>query len=425
MRLRMTIWALLCSATSLLAQNRLSIGDSVPDIQLNKLVNNPASSLNLSDARGRVVIIGFWATWCTSCLRSFTKLDSLQIAFKDKLQIILVNTRSTGDNRLKVQAFFDRWEKRTGKKLSLPTLVDDTTLDKIFPHQLIPHYVWIGKDGKLLATSSSDAITSENIRAAWRGEELLFTMKKDQDGRRPLFSTTDLPSDKLLNYSVFIKGWFDGLPVGSRARVKEDIICGKAMTNTLLLDMYKSVAAALDPSIDEKRFFVLTEDSSEFFPPVIEEREGWYKQHAYTLDIVVPLQEAGHLHQRMLEMLNAYSGYSGRFEKIKMNCWILVKKDTVDRLRSKEEKEINNLWSKNKPFLQNGSIELLVQRLNAIPAIKQPVLNEMGYAGKVDIHFPDGLDDLTTIQKQLASYGIELQQQQMITIFVLQKKKTN
>jgi hypothetical protein len=96
-------------------------------------------------------------------------------------------------------------------KLSLPAVVNDTILDKLFPHTLIPHYVWISTEGKLIAVSSSEAVTAANIQAAWKGEELSFTMKKDQDAARPFFSTADLPGENVLNYCVFVKKWFDGL----------------------------------------------------------------------------------------------------------------------------------------------------------------------------------------------------------------------
>ena len=415
--------ALICSC-SLCAQQPLSIGDPVPDVQLDKLVNHSPSMATLSDFKGKLVIIDFWATWCTACLHAFDKLDSLQTLFPDQLKIILVNTKSTGDDISKVQAFFTRWQSKKGK-FSLPSVVNDTILDKLFPHTLIPHYVWINKEGKLIAISSSEAVTAANIQSAWKGEKLSFTMKKDQDAARPVFSTADLPGENVLNYCVFLKEWFDGLPSGSRVRQRQDVICGRAMTNTSLLDMYKAVAARIDPAITEKRLIVSTTDSSELFPPVaIEERETWYRQHAYTIDLIVPVEEATHLYRRMLEVLNTYSGYTGKFEKRKMNCWVLVRSGAANLPESKGEKTLNNLWSKDQPFLQSGTMELLVKRFNTLPAIEEPVLDETGYCQKFDMHFPGGLDDLKTIQKQLWKYGLSLQRQQRtITVFLVQKKK--
>jgi thiol-disulfide isomerase/thioredoxin len=424
MRFCITIIALLCSCTSLLAQKPLHIGDQVPDVQFDKLINHSAPTASLSDFKGRLVIIDFWATWCSSCLHAFGKLDSLQAVFPGQLKIILVNTQSTGDDLSKVQGFFSKWKARTGKRLSLPAVVNDTIMDGLFPHMLIPHYVWISKEGKLIAISSSDAVTAANIQAAWKGEELPFTMKKDQDASRPVFSTADLPADKLLNYCVFTKGWFDGLPSGNRVRQKEDVICGRAMTNTSLLDMFKTVAAGIDSSFNEKRLMVSAADSSDLFPPLENEgREAWYKQHAYTLDMVVPIEEAGQLYQRMLEVLNRYSGYTGRFGKRKMNCWVLLRKRNTMVLKTNGYKPFNNLWAKDSPFLRNGTIGILVKRLNRLPVIQYPVLDETAWHQNMDICFPEGLNDLKTIREQLAKCGLILRQEErVVKLFVVQKK---
>jgi len=427
MRLCNSILLLLCSCSSILAQKPLAIGDSVPTVRLTDLVNHSAPSAALSDFKGKLVIIDFWATWCTSCLHAFGKMDSLQTAFGDKVKIILVNTKSTGDNLSKIQTFFQKWESRTGRPLSLPTVINDTALEKLFPHKLIPHYVWINREGKLIAISSSDAVTAANLQSAYNGEALLFTMKKDQEAARPVFSTADLPGDKLLNYCVFIKEWFDGLPSGNRLREKDDVICGKAMTNTSLLDMFIAAATGIDPSFTGKRLALSTGDSSDLLPPPeMEEREAWYKQHAFTLDLLVPAEEANDLYPRMLEVLNNYSGYVGSFQKRKRNCWVLVKKNALDRIKSKGKETVNNLWEKESPYLQNGTMDLLVQRLNTLSLIKEPVLNETAYEGKIDIHFLEGLDNIKTIQKQLGRYGLALdQQQRVLNVLVIQKKENS
>src|SRR5829696_2286085 len=70
------------------------IGQPVPDVSLDKLVNYPASTIKLSDFRGKLLILDFWATWCSPCIAAFPKLDSLQRKFGDKLQILSVTKES-------------------------------------------------------------------------------------------------------------------------------------------------------------------------------------------------------------------------------------------------------------------------------------------------------------------------------------------
>lgn len=45
-------------------------------------------NVKLSDYKGKVVIIDFWATWCPPCRKGIPDLISLQNEFKDKLVVI-------------------------------------------------------------------------------------------------------------------------------------------------------------------------------------------------------------------------------------------------------------------------------------------------------------------------------------------------
>lgn len=314
MRIRITL-LLLLSCYIVSAQEALSIGDPVPEVRFASVLNHSSKTAKLSDFKNRLVILDFWSTRCGSCLHAFPKMDSLQKAFGKELKVLLVNNKSTGDDLSRVQEFFKKWQARTGSKLNLTAIVNDTITEKLFPHQLLPHYVWIGKNGTVLAITSSDAVTAANIRSAINEETIGLTTKKDQNTERPIFLDKDLGVDQLVSYAILVKGWYEGLPSGNRTRERGDTVCGRAMLNTALLDMYRSVARGIDPSIKEKQFVVITKDSSEIFPPTGgEERTAWFKQHAYSMDVVVPPGESTQLFQRMLEALNRGSGYEGRFE---------------------------------------------------------------------------------------------------------------
>ncbi len=49
-------------------------------------------SLSISDYRGRIVYVDFWASWCRPCLISMPFLDALQKEFGDRgFQVVAVN----------------------------------------------------------------------------------------------------------------------------------------------------------------------------------------------------------------------------------------------------------------------------------------------------------------------------------------------
>jgi len=425
MRFPLTIALMLWCLSALWAQKSVPIGDPVPNLSFETVLYHSSSTARLSDFKGKLIILDFWATWCASCLHAFPKMDSLQNIFKDQLKIILVNCKSTNDDLERVQAFFTRWQSRTGKPLSLTTIVSDTITEKLFPHQVIPHYVWIDKNGKVLAITSSEEVTADNIRSVIAGGHPAITMKKDQDQGRPLFSSEDLPLSGLKGYSVLVKGWFEGLPSGSKIREREGVVCGRAMTNTSLLDMYRTIAGEIDPSAGSKRFMVFTDDSSGLFAPDggTEPRDSWYKDHAFSLDVIVPIENASHLYERMLSVLNESSGYSGKFEKRKMKCWRLIA-DSTGQLKTAGGKPMNRLWDKEKPSLTSSNLSVLANYLNNLPAVKELVVNGTGFTANVDLQFDGPFSDWSSIRKNLSRYGLRLQREErVIKVFVIRKDK--
>jgi thiol-disulfide isomerase/thioredoxin len=59
--------------------------DAAPEFKLEALDGKP---LSLATARGKVVLLNFWATWCGPCRAEIPDLIALQQKYKDQLQII-------------------------------------------------------------------------------------------------------------------------------------------------------------------------------------------------------------------------------------------------------------------------------------------------------------------------------------------------
>jgi cytochrome c biogenesis protein CcmG, thiol:disulfide interchange protein DsbE len=63
--------------------------DAAPGFQLNDLDGKPVS---LAAAKGKIVILNFWATWCGPCRAEVPDLVELQKRYADKLEIIALAT---------------------------------------------------------------------------------------------------------------------------------------------------------------------------------------------------------------------------------------------------------------------------------------------------------------------------------------------
>jgi len=137
-----------------------SISQTNEDVPLNNMVINeipkPISSLifedfsgneiNLNQYNGKLVIINFWATWCTPCKKEMPSLDKLYQAknFKN-LQVFAVNMEQP--NTLKTKKFF------TDLNIKKLEIFFDSNLNfvKEFKLRGVPTTVLINKKGEEFA----------------------------------------------------------------------------------------------------------------------------------------------------------------------------------------------------------------------------------------------------------------------------------
>lgn len=153
--------------TSVFAQ--VKKGTEVPNFNLD-LLNNSPKSLMLSELKGKVVWLEFWATWCGPCISAMPHLVDLQQKYKDKLQVIAISN----EPEKRIAQFLK------AKPFDLAFAIDTADLlRKYFPYQLIPHSVLISADGKLINVTSPEKITSQVLDSILNGQEVHLEEKKD------------------------------------------------------------------------------------------------------------------------------------------------------------------------------------------------------------------------------------------------------
>jgi peroxiredoxin len=114
------------------------------------------SVVRLSDYRGKVVWVNFWATWCVPCRQELPDIQALSNEFKDKgLVVLTVNYKEGGAD---AKAFFSRYD------LSLPFLLDakGSVYDE---YQLtgLPDSFFVDRDG-ILQARQFGSFTPETMR---------------------------------------------------------------------------------------------------------------------------------------------------------------------------------------------------------------------------------------------------------------------
>ncbi len=97
------------------------VGESAPDFKLSSF---SGGDVRLSDLRGKVVLVNFWATWCPYCRDEIPSLVNLNAAMAGKnFQMITISIDKNGENA--IAPFFNKLG------ISLPTLFDpDGTVGK-------------------------------------------------------------------------------------------------------------------------------------------------------------------------------------------------------------------------------------------------------------------------------------------------------
>ena len=104
-----------------------------------KLQDTEGNVFDFESAKGKVILVNLWATWCPPCIAEMPSMDDLYRDYKDKVVFLFVS----GEERETVSSFLKK------RELSIPSF---TPLSK-YPEDLysksLPTTYIIGKDGMI------------------------------------------------------------------------------------------------------------------------------------------------------------------------------------------------------------------------------------------------------------------------------------
>lgn len=120
---------------------------------------------SLSAARGQVVLLNFWATWCEPCLAELPSLERLaQRHERDGLRVLAVNHRES-------EAAIARFLARQPTTLTVLRDVDGAAA-RAFGVQVFPTSVAIGRNGRAAFSVVGETDWSDGPAGAWVAELL-------------------------------------------------------------------------------------------------------------------------------------------------------------------------------------------------------------------------------------------------------------
>ena len=114
-------------------------GQAAPDFELPLLAGG---TFKLSEQKGKVVVIDFWATWCGPCVRALPEMKKLAEAYAENPEVVVVGF-STDEEKNRGQV-----EKLVAKnKLAYPIGLGPAEAKTAFKVSGIPCIVVVGQDG--------------------------------------------------------------------------------------------------------------------------------------------------------------------------------------------------------------------------------------------------------------------------------------
>lgn len=411
----------------------LQIGDKTENLVLTLLKNYPSISVKIEHFRGKLLILDFWSTGCSSCIAAIPKMEALQQQFKDSIQIILVNPWESAEKIEERTRLMNSYRPGVGIS-SLPMANGDKIWRILFPHQTVPHHVWIDGTGKVIAITNGENTTIENIAKTLKGNAPTLSVKHElkaygYDAWKEGFFKNAHPSLNIPFQSGFVR-YNPGFGSGNSSFTDTTSqIYHRIWLNSSILSLFQS---AYTVKGKRNRTIVEATDTTLFNTSIKQiDSEEYHKKNLYSYQISLPLHEKKNINKHVQQDLNRFFSYEkgivGEMESKTFPCLVLTAKKK-SLLKSAGGKLSYKIHKDSLVFFNTPFPNVFSALQGKLEDLSKPIalIDETGITISVDMVLTGDLNNKENLRKQLAHYGIGLKEKKrQLEILVIKDRPSD
>jgi len=406
------------------------IGKPIPDFKLDNVTHYSKNEVTNKDFKGKWLFLDFWFTGCTSCIRSFPKINELQKEFKGRAQFLLVgyNKESYVTN---IEEVYEKL--RIKQRLEMASAYD-SILAKQWGVRSMPHIVIADPDGIVRFITDGRDMTKEKVAMLLNQEPVEFASKVEEV--HPKFEGVLVDSDgkqiqreNVIGHSIITK--WNGEETSGGIQIEEYV----SYPESELRKGYKFVGVSLEWLYTSAYFgkptgllnFWGDPSYGNVFPnPILKIadtvsfRSNNNQKALYNYLLVLPPVHVTleNVMTYMQQDLERAFGYKAVIEERQMPIWKLVAKPgTEEKIKTKGGPEYYDAKHGKKSTVAGFTVRnvpmenyMMYLCFYLDERYRHPFINETGIESNIDLTIEADLTDINDLKKAIQKVGLDLVQ---------------
>ncbi|PUV21446.1 TlpA family protein disulfide reductase [Sphingobacterium athyrii] len=390
----------------------LKPGDKIPDAVWNQSLelnyfNGKKKTIRFSDLKGKLILLDFWSTGCPSCIEGIPDMELIQQRFKDKVKVVMVNSKRNKDTPERINKRFKKYKEDFNYTPVLPTLLDDTLFTSLLPHNTLPTIGIISAEGQFVLNSFASSVTEDIIQDFLKtGVSNRFIEKSEikntaRINTQPLVDTTGLVFCSVM--SGYRENYLGVYPAVSYSKGSSLFQVGNYFLNTCYQLAFPDVFQGAKSSL-----FVFDDRINKEFIDLIYDfktTKGQFWYQLYLRDSITQELAFDYFRKALIERFHV----TVERKKGVVEAYALSLDESRPLWKTKGGMYINSVDKGNESLiLQNVPINGVISFIRSI--LDKPVIFEHKSAERIDLRLPGNFLDLTIEEKVavLEQHGIKL-----------------